>query len=429
MYKIKISKLNPYYLIIILPLLLVTGPLLADSCLVILSLYFIYKNNLEIKKYFNNEFLFRILIYFFSYNVLVSLFAEDIFLSLKSSITHFRFIIFAFVFVYIFENFLVIRKMFFWFLFYTVLLVSIDATIQFYLEKNLLGWTSQSGGRVSGLFGTEYILGSYLSKMLPLLISLKIFLEEKNEINLNRYLYLFNIAISFFAIIFSGERVSIFSITLFISVYILFINNQDIRKKIILIGAFIFVSFITIYSSEQLRERIIYLTLGNLSFLSEEIDINKISEKTQYVNPKNIHQNVKHLLVAKEIFKENPIFGNGNKMFGKICFERYFVDDGRCSTHPHNFLTQVLVENGIIGAIFYLSIFFYIFKIFISNFFSKQKKSKSLLSISCLSLIILMPIIPSGNFFNNWLNINIFLILSFLIFLKLNQSSILKKNK
>ena len=105
MYKIKISKLNPYYLIIILPLLLVTGPLLADSCLVILSLYFIHKNNLEIKKYFNNEFLFRILIYFFSYNVLVSLFAEDIFLSLKSSITHFRFIIFAFVFVYIFENF------------------------------------------------------------------------------------------------------------------------------------------------------------------------------------------------------------------------------------------------------------------------------------------------------------------------------------
>ena len=85
--------------------------------------------------------------------------------------------------------------MFFWFLFYTVLLVSIDATIQFYLEKNLLGWTSQSGGRVSGLFGTEYILGSYLSKMLPLLISLKIFLEEKNEINLNRYLYLFNIRI------------------------------------------------------------------------------------------------------------------------------------------------------------------------------------------------------------------------------------------
>ncbi len=429
MYKIKFSKLNPYYLIIILPLLLVTGPLLADSCLVILSLYFIYKNNLEIKKYFNNEFLFRILIYFFSYNVLVSLFAEDIFLSLKSSITHFRFIIFAFVFVYIFENFLVIRKMFFWFLFYTVLLVSIDATIQFYLEKNLLGWTSQSGGRVSGLFGTEYILGSYLSKMLPLLISLKIFLEEKNEINLNRYLYLFNIAISFFAIIFSGERVSIFSITLFIFVYILFINNQDIRKKIILIGAFIFASFITIYSSEQLRERIIYLTLGNLSFLSEDIDTNKISEKTQYVDPKNIHQNVKHLLVAKEIFKENPIFGNGNKMFGKICFERYFVDDGRCSTHPHNFLTQVLVENGIIGAIFYLSIFFYIFKIFISNFFSKQKKSKSLLSISCLSLIILMPIIPSGNFFNNWLNINIFLILSFLIFLKLNQSNILKKNK
>ena len=107
--------------------------------------------------------------------------------------------------------------------------------------------------------------------------------------------------------------------------YILFINNQDIRKKIILIGAFIFASFITIYSSEQLRERIIYLTLGNLSFLSEDIDINKISEKTQYVNPKNIHQNVKHLLVAKEIFKENPIFGNGNKMFGKICFERYFA--------------------------------------------------------------------------------------------------------
>ena len=62
--------------------------------------------------------------------------------------------------------------------------------------------------------------------------------------------------------------------------------------------------------------------------------------------------------MSYQIFKEKPFFGHGNKMFAQICFERYFVPDGRCSTHPHNFLAQILVENGIVGGVIYLALFF-----------------------------------------------------------------------
>ena len=40
------------------------------------------------------------------------------------------------------------------------------------------------------------------------------------------------------------------------------------------------------------------------------------------------------------------------KCLVKFALKKYFVDDGRCSTHPHNFLAQVLVENGIIEEFF-----------------------------------------------------------------------------
>ena len=199
--------------------------------------------------------------------------------------------------------------------------------------------------------------------------------------------------------------------------YIIFVLKLPLTKKILLLSGLILSVTVIIISSETLKKRVIDLTISNLSFFYKDKTKFLDTNENQFVNPENIHQNIKHLIVAKQIFKEKPILGHGNKMFGKICFEKYFVDDGRCSTHPHNFLAQVLVENGIIGGIFYLMLFFYFLKYVIHS----KKILKSLTSISLICSIIFFPLLPSGNFYNNWLNINIFLLISFFIFCKQNQ--------
>ena len=198
--------------------------------------------------------------------------------------------------------------------------------------------------------------------MLPLLISMKLFFKENDKIFVNRYIFLLTIILCFIAIYYSGERTSILIITTYFVGYIIFVLKLPLTKKILLLSGLILSVTVIIISSETLKKRVIDLTISNLSFYKDKTKFLDTNEN-QFVNPENIHQNIKHLIVAKQIFKEKPILGHGNKMFGKICFEKYFVDDGRCSTHPHNFLAQVLVENGIIGGIFLFNVIFLFFKI------------------------------------------------------------------
>ena len=105
-------------------------------------------------------------------------------------------------------------------------------------------------------------------------------------------------------------------------------------------------------------------------------------------------------------------------MFAQICFDRYFVDDGRCSTHPHNFLAQILVENGLIGAFFYLSLFsiliFYFYKAY-------KKKNKATMTILLICILSFFPFFPSGNFYNNLMSIFLFTPLS--IYFVLNENT------
>jgi len=156
-----------------------------------------------------------------------------------------------------------------------------------------------------------------------------------------------------------------------------------------------------------------------LAINSQNKDINKIFSYDD--NDKMFfHQNLKHLIVAKKIFLEKPIFGNGIKMFGKICFDRYFIDDGRCSSHPHNFLAQVLVESGIIGVIIYLTIFLTLLKEFVFFKLRRTNNDKHTLVILIGCLITLFPFIPSGNLYNNWLSMNIYLQLSLYMYYKFN---------
>lgn len=88
-----------------------------------------------------------------------------------------------------------------------------------------------------------------------------------------------------------------------------------------------------------------------------------------------------------------------------------------CNTHPHHIYFQLLAETGIFGFFFLLYIFFlgcfYLFK----NLFYKNRdfsEGRIILLIGLLSSIL--PILPSGNFFNNWYTIVIYFPIAFFIY-------------
>ena len=118
----------------------------------------------------------------------------------------------------------------------------------------------------------------------------------------------------------------------------------------------------------------------------------------------------KHKNIRYKMFVENKVFGVGVKNFRNFCDnEKFKISDLSCSTHPHNYYMQVLSELGLVGLSFILIILFlfiiyslkHLLSIFRKNSFFNDFQIFMMSNI----LIFIWPIAPSGNFFNNWLNI------------------------
>ena len=131
------------------------------------------------------------------------------------------------------------------------------------------------------------------------------------------------------------------------------------------------------------------------------------------------------------MFKENRLLGVGPRLFRKNCDKKEFlISNQSCSTHPHNTYIQLLAEVGIFGCLQVFIIFLLLIYISFKHFFLKIKKNIYLLSdfqisiLSCM-LITLWPVIPTGNFFGNWINVIYYLPVGFLLF----SFNISKKSK
>ena len=391
----------------IIPFALIWSRFIADFSLILICIIFLVKKSFKLKNFFDNYF-FK---FFFVFWIIISsrsLFTEDIYFSLKSSLPFIRFAIFALAIQYLIQN---NSKRIFTLLMILsplLLIVAADGLFQFYSGANILGYPLPSlDGRLSGFFKDELIIGSYIARLPPILIGLYYYSKYLKYIrsNLDYYLIIFFFFL-LLVVICSGERVSTFYCIVSFCLLIFMLDAKFINKIILTLTAITFL-ILVIINSEKIKERLIFNTLESTNLVNQDT----FNYKKLYIYSIAHHG---HIFAAYNIFKENILFGSGVKMFRKICDKRYNVDENSCTTHPHNLIMQFLSETGILGFLFYiLSLFYVLFKllkIFKLKILNKINDFHRCQFFFLTALLIsLFPILPSGSFFNNWIGIISFL--------------------
>ncbi len=391
---------------ILMPFALLTGPAIPDIILSLIALYFLIKTFQLKLFYFYESYIVKILIIFSAYLIFSSLISPNPIYSLfeYGVIFYFRYFFYILGIVYLFENNKNLINIFGKLSLLLIIFVIFDTYYQFVFGKNIFGFESGYQGRLSSFFKDELVIGIFLSSFCPIVIGLYL---KTNKLNLNNKFIIFFILVSFGSIILSGERAA--SLHYLIFIFIIFTLSKTIS---FLKLSFIFVSILCIFISS------IFFS-DNLNNRYKET-LNDFKESEFSLPFTVVHEG--HIKSGLKMFVEKPIFGQGPKMFKKLCNKKNFYNEYSCSSHPHNFYVQLLAETGLVGVLFLIALFIYILKYLIKNLFFKinnqlEKIDSDFKIVFMASLFsMIWPLAPTFDFFNNWYGTILFTNLALILF-------------
>ena len=420
-------------LFLLMPFALLMSILVAEiisSLITIIFLFWIFS-----KKNFASEFKdlkipVCIFILFYGLILISLIMSNDFNKSFLPSFFYFRYFLFPLAIFYILKNYEFSLKLLLLSLSFLFILVFFDSLYELLVLNNIFGLNIEQSRidagthyHLTSFFHTEKKLGSFLIRLLPLVISLILYLEIKNfkKINLINLIILTVGMIIFL----SSERTAFLLYIIF-----LILSFKFLRKKLFIVSIFICgIIFISLMQPKLINKQFI-ATLNQLGIINNYEKIESIESmnfsKMNYISD----EHEKLIKSGFEIFKENPLTGSGIKTYHETCNEIKIRKslDIVCSTHPHNTYIQILSDTGILTTLIIFLIFLFLLfqnlKIFFTNEPSKKLKSLYILNIGII--LNLMPFIPSGSFFNNWINLMIYFPLCFWFYLLLD---IKKKSK
>lgn len=405
------------FLISLMPFSLILGNLIINTNIVLICLLglFLYGKQIliiddKIIKFLIFSF-FSYIILITSYNNIPHIFNNELYAK------HFykSFFYLRFLFCYLVINKLIEEnkfnlKLFIYSCAFFSFIVAFDIIFQVIFEKNLIG-NPITANRPSSFFGEEHIAGGYLQKFILFFLFL-IISKNKNEL-LNFLLFI----IFFIPIILTANRMP--AILYVESILIFYFLEKNLKKIILFIlfmlGIFfLFIKFPIVNRIDQ-----------NLnSFLNETKNIVIKAPKLFYYN--SIEDNkeadnfgstgyIVQFNSGVQTWKNNKIFGQGLRSFPLKC---KFGKNEVCSSHPHNYFIEIMLDVGIIGLILIYSLIIYgVYKYLI---FFKIGEKFTIITLPFFLIILLefFPFRASGSFFSTGNSSIIFLILPILFNIK-----------
>ena len=310
MMNIKFNRTNykvSIILLMFLPAALVAGPFPSEIIINFLWIAFLY-DVVKNKKFdvFKN-FIFLYFLLFFLYLFIIAASSEIFEEIALNVIFYFRFILFAFAICEIIKSNENNLKLFYIALSLTIFIVVIDGYIQFLFEKNTLGFEKYRADRISGFFKEDLILGSYLFRILPLLIGLTFLFKDKLK-----YFTYFNFLLiisSSILVFLSGERASFILLSLALIIILIQINiTNKIKMYISIFTIFILISIFNF--NNIILDRYAQQLKGHI-----------FSIKTKEILPNYLPM----FNTAYKMFDEKKFTGFGPKSFRYYCSDKRFV--------------------------------------------------------------------------------------------------------
>lgn len=389
----------------IIPVALISGPLISEILLIIIGIYGakqIFTNNhslIFIKKYV------IFFLFFYSYILFSSIISDYPLSTSLDTLAYIRFILF------VIGSFLIIKNKNSEKLLLTILIITFstlffDSVFQFIFKKNIFSFPIVEPGRISSFFTDELILGSYSVRFLPIILGLYFLKSKKINIDLS-VIIIFTVFITL--IMLSGERTALYFFLIQSILILLFIKNYKFEKVIFIV--------------------IVSIIISTSLFFEKSIGVRFIenTKKSFYQDGNFTIKNSDHFVIFNDfklVYKnQNKYFGVGPKNFTKSCvkYKKMVQDNANCASHPHNTYLQIINEIGLIGLIFILTIFmFFLREMFLLNL--KYRSSPYFNTQFCFIIAILtslFPIAQTGDFFNNWLNVVYFFPIPFFLKYKL----------
>lgn len=386
------TKFNIFglFLISFLPIVLLSRSAVLNSFILIINFFFIFKIfNEKNFGFFNNKYFYGLLLFWISL-IINAFLSIDTLNSLERAVGFLRFIILVFAISY----FLTLKnskyqKIIFLIWLTIFFITTFDLIFESIFGFNLLGYVSYMPGRLAGFLNKELKIGHFYSAFILISISTYYNLSKKHMSTL--IIFFLFLIVSFLI----GERANFLKTILISIIFILFLEKKKFNKK--LITAFF-----------------IILSLGLISIINfnEKYKIRFWEQFIRVLNTKNYEtlinnsQYAAHYDTAKQIFKNNILFGVGlknyrNESYKPIYENKNFLETkSRWATHPHQIHWEFLSETGIFG--YSIFIIFLIF-IIVTNIRSLLSKF-NLYQLSSMLFIIasVLPFIPSGSFFTTY---------------------------